>query len=182
MPVINRAWAIGVQLPGHGRPFSLSVRTLKTILENARRFGIGRDIDMYIRAVPDVIERNPDEAARLFGDLSRAIEESPVPEAEWTTMRQIFGDEELEALLGASRPSVTRYARRVREAPPLIADRLHSLAMEMADQAGAYIYVANLASGVGFTSRAVRSARARRCKRSDGTGRPTAQRRSVCAR
>jgi hypothetical protein len=67
-PVTNRACAMGVPLPGHGRPFSLSARTLKTILESARRFGIGRDIDTYIRAVPDIIERNPEEVARLFGD------------------------------------------------------------------------------------------------------------------
>jgi hypothetical protein len=138
MPVINRAWAMGVPLPGGGRPFSLSARTLKTILENASRFGIGRDIDMYIRAIPDLIERDPEQAARLFSDLARAIEESPVPEAEWKTMRRIFGDEELEALLGTSRQSIARYAKGSRETPALIADRLHWLAMMVADLAGAY--------------------------------------------
>lgn len=138
MPIINRAWAMGVPLPGRGRPFPLSVRTLKTILENMRRFGIGHGIDVYVRAVPDFIERNPEEAARLLGELSRAIEESPVPESEWTTMREVFGDEELEALLGTSRQSIARYAKRERETPALIADRLHWLAMVVADLAGAY--------------------------------------------
>jgi hypothetical protein len=138
MPVINRAWAMGVPLPGKGRPFALSLRTLKIILENAARSGIGRDIGAYIKAAPQVLERNPEEAARLFSELSRAIEESPAPAIEWAPMRKLFGDEELESLLGTSRQSIVRYAKGERSTPDDIADRLHWLTMMVSDLAGAY--------------------------------------------
>lgn len=138
MPVINRAWAMGVALPGEGRPFTLSLRTLKVLLENARRCGIGRDIGTYIKAAPELMQRNPEEAARLFSELSRAIEESPAPAAEWTPMRELFGDAELEILLGTSRQSIARYAKGKRPTPDAIADRLHYLTMVVSDLAGAY--------------------------------------------
>ena len=138
MPVINRAWAMGVPLPGKGRPFALSLHTLQVILENARHSGIGRDIGTYIKAAPEVVEQNPEEAARLFSELSRAIEESPAPATEWSPMRELFGDEELEALLNTSRQSIARYAKRERPTPDNIADRLHWLTMMVSDLAGAY--------------------------------------------
>jgi hypothetical protein len=138
MPVINRAWAMGVPMPGRAGAFSLSARTLGALLESARKLGIGRDIGTFIKAVPEVLERSPDEAARLLAGLSRAFEESPLPQTEWASMRDVFGDEELEALLGTSRQSIARYAKGKRETPSLIADRLHCLAMVVADLAGAY--------------------------------------------
>jgi hypothetical protein len=138
IPVINRAWAMGVPLPGKGRPFALSMRTLNVILENARRSGIGRDIGAYIKAVPEIVARNPEEAARLFSELSRAIEESPAPATEWAPMRSLFGDEELAVLIGTSRQSIARYAKSERATPNDIADRLHALAMMVSDLAGAY--------------------------------------------
>ena len=138
MPVINRAWAMGVPMPGHGGPFTLSTRTLKSLLDSARRLGIGRNIGTYLQAVPEILEQSPDEAAKLLDGLSRAFEESPVPQIEWASMRQIFGDDELETLLGSSRQSIARYAKGDRATPPLIADRLHWLAMVVADLAGAY--------------------------------------------
>lgn len=138
IPLINRAWAMGVPMPGRGGVFSLSVKTLNAILENARRLGIGRDIGTYLRAAPDVLERSPEEAAKLFAELSRALEESPVPKTEWASMRQVFSDDELETLLGTSRQSIARYAKEERETPADMADRLHWLAMVVADLAGAY--------------------------------------------
>jgi hypothetical protein len=138
MPVINRAWAMGVPLPGKGKPFALSLRTLKIILENAGRSGIGRDIGTYLKAAPEVVERDPEAAARLFSELLRAIEESPAPAIEWAPMRELFGDEELEALLGTSRQSIARYEKGERSTPDDIADRLHWLTMVVSDLAGAY--------------------------------------------
>ncbi len=53
-------------------------------------------------------------------------------------MRKLFGDEELEALLGTSRQSIVRYAKGERSTPDDIADRLHWLTMMVSDLAGAY--------------------------------------------
>jgi hypothetical protein len=138
MPVINRVWAMGIPMPGRGRPIALSSRTLKLILESAQRVGIGRNAGAYLGADPHAIERNPDEAVRWLNDLSRAIEESPVPRTEWPAMRATLGDEQLEALLGTSRQSIARYVKGERETPGEIAERLHWLAMVVADLAGAY--------------------------------------------
>jgi hypothetical protein len=97
MPVINRAWAMGLPLPGKGQPFVLSRRSLMSILDSARRTGIGGDVSTLIRAAPNLMERDPEEAARLFSELSRAMEESPSPDTEWAPMRELLGDGELEA-------------------------------------------------------------------------------------
>jgi hypothetical protein len=138
MPLINRAWAMGVPLPGKGGGFALSLRTLKVILENARRTGIGRDAGAHLQAAPGLIESDPHEAARLFTELVRAIEASPSPATEWAPMRALFGDDELAALLGISRQSIARYAKAERPTPDDVADRLHWLTMVVSDLAGAY--------------------------------------------
>jgi hypothetical protein len=136
IPIVNRMWAMGVPLPGKGRPFSLSLRTLRNLLQSAHRHGIGGDI--HIRVTPEVVERRPEEAARLFSEFSRALEESPAPTTEWAVARDLFGDEELEGLLGISRPSIARYAKGERKTPDDVADRLHWLAMVVSDLAGGY--------------------------------------------
>ena len=136
MPVVNRVWAMGVPLPGKGKPFALSLRTLKHILENARRLGIGGNLQ--VRMTPQAVQQRPEEAVRLLSELSRALEESPAPAIEWAPMRDLFGDEELAALLGTSRQSIARYAKGARTTPDDIADRLHWLAMVVSDLAGGY--------------------------------------------
>lgn len=138
IPLINRIRAMGIALPGRGKLSAVTPQTLKLVLDGARRVGIGRDISHYVNAVPEAIGGDPHEAARLIRELTHAIEESPVPETEWGSMRAIFGDDELEPLLGASRQSIQRYAKRERDTPAAIADRLHWLALVVADLAGAY--------------------------------------------
>lgn len=78
-----------------------------------------------------------EQIAELDG-LLRAVEESPVPATEWGAMREIFGDEELTRLLGISASSVKRYAAGERATPGDVADRLHWLAMVVADLVGSY--------------------------------------------
>lgn len=53
-------------------------------------------------------------------------------------MREILGDESLAQLLGVAQSSLRRYAAGTRETPPPIAERLHWLAMVVADLSGAY--------------------------------------------
>ncbi len=53
-------------------------------------------------------------------------------------MRAIFGDEALAELLGISGSSLKRYAAEERSTPSKIAERLHWVAMVVADLAGSY--------------------------------------------
>lgn len=72
------------------------------------------------------------------GKLVDVLDESPSPATEWATMREIFGDEALAKLVGVAEASLRRYASGTRETPQLIAERLHWLAMVVADLSGAY--------------------------------------------
>lgn len=138
MPVVNRLAAMGLPMPGKAAPLVLSVRTMQRILETAARAGIGRDIATQSAAVTTALEAEPEAAARYFVTLAQVIEESPAPAIEWASMRAVFGDEMLESLLGVSRQSVIRYSKSERATPDDIADRLHWLAMVVADLAGGY--------------------------------------------
>ena len=53
-------------------------------------------------------------------------------------MREIFDDEELSRFLDASTSSIKRYSAAERSTPVETADRLHWLAMVVADLAGSY--------------------------------------------
>ena len=70
--------------------------------------------------------------------IAEALEASAAPAAEWPAMRQVFGDEMLADLLQVSASSLKRYAAGERATPALAVQRLHWLAMAVADLAGAY--------------------------------------------
>jgi len=78
------------------------------------------------------------EASRAVRQLIAVLDESPVPRTEWPAMRRIFGDEALTGLLDISLSSLKRYAGEERATPPVIAERLHWVAMVVADLAGSY--------------------------------------------
>lgn len=82
--------------------------------------------------------RSPDKTGEAIRQLIAVLEESPVPRTEWPAMRSIFGDEALAELLGVSRSSLKRYASAERVTPSKIAERLHWVAMVVADLAGSY--------------------------------------------
>lgn len=65
-------------------------------------------------------------------------EHSPMPAGEWPSLLDVLGEEQLALLLSASTSSVRRYAAGTRATPQEIADRLHVLALVVADLAGAY--------------------------------------------
>ena len=79
-----------------------------------------------------------DDAIEAIRQIIAVLEESPVPHTEWPAMRELFGDEPLADLLGISASSLKRYAGKERETPAKIAERLHWVAMVVADLAGSY--------------------------------------------
>ena len=78
------------------------------------------------------------DASEAIRQLIAVLEESPVPRTEWPAMREMFGDEALAELLGISGSSLKRYAAEERSTPSKIAERLHWVAMVVADLAGSY--------------------------------------------
>jgi hypothetical protein len=78
------------------------------------------------------------DASEALRQLIAVLEESPVPHTEWPAMREILGDEALAGLLGISASSLKRYAGEERVTPPAVAERLHWVAMVVADLAGSY--------------------------------------------
>ncbi len=84
-------------------------------------------------------------ARRLNGVLSGAVEQindqiemSPQPAGEWAPLIATLGEDLLAELVGVSVSSVRRYATGSRVTPQDIAERLHFLALLIADLAGSY--------------------------------------------
>lgn len=136
MLFVNRAWAMGIPMPGKGKPFTLSLRNLKDIVRGVVDVGIGSNVQIRFAGMADRLD--PAEAAHQLSELSELLEQSAVPAKEWEPMLELFGEEQLAVLLGVSRQSIGRYAKGTRRTPDEIADRLHWLAMVVSDLAGGY--------------------------------------------
>lgn len=82
---------------------------------------------------------------KLGGVLSGAVEQindqlemSPQPDGEWAPVIGTLGEDLLAELIGVSVSSVRRYATGSRVTPQVVAERLHFLALLIADLAGSY--------------------------------------------
>ncbi|MGI8827281.1 MAG: hypothetical protein ACR2JC_16880 [Chloroflexota bacterium] len=67
-----------------------------------------------------------------------SLEDCPVPDQEWTPLRDTLGDDLLARLCGIAPVSLRRYATDARPTPDLVAGRLHALALTVADLRWAY--------------------------------------------
>ena len=83
--------------------------------------------------------------AKLAGALLGAVEQindqlemSPQPDGEWAPVIGTLGEDLLAELIGVSVSSVRRYASGSRLTPQVVAERLHFLALLIADLAGSY--------------------------------------------
>jgi hypothetical protein len=135
----SRAVAMGL-LPGGTikRLDSYSIRQLLEALQSAGLLGAQRARLAALLQPQSLLRGKDKEAAALLERLIEVVEESPSPATEWPAMRQTFGDEALADLLVISLSSLKRYAGGERSTPAEIADRLHWLAMVVADLAGSY--------------------------------------------
>jgi hypothetical protein len=83
----------------------------------------------------DAASQALESAIDRIGD---ALESSAAPRAEWPAMRHVLGDDALADLLEISPSSLRRYSAAERETPADVVNRLHWLALVVADLAGAY--------------------------------------------
>lgn len=89
-------------------------------------------------AVPRMDLMRPERLRDVLSAACRSIEESPHPDTEWTRVLELWSPEELAAMLGASAPSVRRYASGERTTPDDVAERLHFIALVAGDLVGSY--------------------------------------------
>ena len=66
------------------------------------------------------------------------VTEANAPESEWVPLRHHLGDDLLAEVIGVSEASLRRYASGSRPTPDLVGERLHWLALVVADLRGAY--------------------------------------------
>lgn len=71
-------------------------------------------------------------------EMNDQIEMSPQPAGEWGPVIDSLGEDLLAQLLSTSPSSIRRYANKSRHTPQDIAERLHYLALVLADLAGSY--------------------------------------------
>jgi len=85
-----------------------------------------------------MLPSEPEGTLRLLRRANTALEDSPIPGREWAALRGTLGDEMVARLCEISEVSLRRYAAGTRTTPDPIAQRLHILALIVADLRGAY--------------------------------------------
>ncbi len=113
----------------------LDAGSVGRLVSRAERAGVAR----VPRERPVVAEASsPAAQGELLQRLIGALERSPVPRYEWPSLARVFEADQLGSLLGISPSSLRRYLAGTRETPDEVAERLHFLALVVADLAGAY--------------------------------------------
>jgi hypothetical protein len=74
----------------------------------------------------------------LFKHALEVTEDSPVPASEWRRVLDTLGEDLLVDLLSVSSSSLYRYSQGERTTPDPVAQRLHFLALVVADLSGSY--------------------------------------------
>jgi transcriptional regulator with XRE-family HTH domain len=124
-------FAEAIRLVPQAQEAGFSIGTFNEALAGFARLGVGR----HIRPLAD-----PTDASTLAATseaLLVAVEESPMPDAEWAPMSDALG-EDLARLLNISPSSLARYRSGERATPDVVAARLHFIAMVVSDLAGSY--------------------------------------------
>lgn len=137
MTLVTKVSAMG--LLGSRPLLELTPKTLVRIFDALQKHGLLRvkraELKPLLAEPPGA---SPVPIATALQEAISALEESPAPASEWGAMREVFGDDQLAQLLDISISSLRRYAASERTTPDHVADRLHYLAMVVAELAGSY--------------------------------------------
>jgi len=133
--VMLRAVAMGLV---DAVPPRLEQASVLSVLEEISCRNIARAPIAELRAVLAQPVTPSDDIVRKLVAVAHALEQSPVPDAEWMSLTHTIQVDLLADLLDVSATSARRYARGERDTPDHVAARLHLLAMIVADLLGAY--------------------------------------------
>lgn len=132
--VLGRAEAMGL-LTSTAPVRRLDLPTLlRLIREVTRASNVGRDVLTTLSSP----RSSADQITVALRRLSEELEQSPVPEHEWQAVVNTLGNDLVTRLVGVSDASIRRYAAGSRTTPDEVADRLHFLALVVADLSGSY--------------------------------------------
>jgi uncharacterized protein (DUF2384 family) len=141
LELISKSLAMGL-LASDGAT-DLTRATLENLLDALRTHGLGEhpEVDLAPRLTRGADRLGSAVAGAVtqkVRELNEALSRLPAPATEWSSMRQMLGDDALVDLAGISRTSLRRYSNEERATPQAVAERLHWLAMVTADLAGSY--------------------------------------------
>jgi uncharacterized protein (DUF2384 family) len=141
MALVARTAAMG--LMASERITSLDAKTITRVVSalQEQKLASKTPLDMAPLLQIDAADLDPATAKRMeaaVGELVDALGHSPAPSSEWATMREVLGDDSLCRLVGVSDTSLRRYVSQGRSTPQAVAERLHWIAMVVADLSGAY--------------------------------------------
>lgn len=128
---LGRADAMGL-LPADEHIATLDMSSFRNAVRHIQRAGIARNIRL------ELSDNSGSDLERTLEHLNLALEESPVPEFEWTRLADVLGLELLSRLMGVSPSSIRRYKDAARTTPDAVAERLHFLSLIVGDLGGAY--------------------------------------------
>ena len=80
----------------------------------------------------------PADIARSARDPLAALQDLSLPDAEWPTMAEVLGDDDLAAMVNISASSLSRYESGERATPDAVAARLNVIALVVSGLAGSY--------------------------------------------
>lgn len=133
--LLGRAETMGL-LGDLGTISQLDARIMATVLQRLSRAGLLQRAVM--RGGLARLPMDTGSIIDLLREANTALEDSPLPPLEWSALRVILGDTLLARLCGIAEVSLRRYAADTRSTPDLAAQRLHTLALIVADLRGAY--------------------------------------------
>lgn len=85
-----------------------------------------------------IVSMSAADLPAALDQLNDDVEQTPSPQTEWPAVTHVLGVDVVGALVGVSGSSARRYASGERTTPDDVADRLHFLALTIADLLGAY--------------------------------------------
>lgn len=127
--LLGRAEFVGC-LPD-GTVDALNPDTVRAVANCMAALGLPAGLDL----LDDAASTNWAAAVAAMNDQ---LEMSPLPNGEWRPVLAVLGEDLLAELLGVSISSVRRYSAGGRSTPQAVAERLHFLALLLADLAGSY--------------------------------------------
>ncbi len=131
--LVRRAVALGL-LAEPEQLEHLDLELVRRIARAASAAGIGQDAAVALLHGDDRSER----LAPLIARLDEALMASPLPDRELPELLRVLDRDALADLIGTSVVSLGRYQAGSRRWPDQLADRVHWLALVLADLAGAY--------------------------------------------